>query len=267
MIEREELERLFREANDQAEAHQYENAISVYRQVITLAGDHDLLAAECAHWGIGEVSLTLGDYSQALDAMVSALTLNPQEAAYHYLIGIVYSYMGAKNEALSALSRANELEPRKPKVLRGYGWTLHRFRHRRRGMKMLKDALSLKPDDPNTLTDLGWAFAVEGRYGEALVCIERARELSPADLWIMSALSSVERCAGVPDPSPFVPATGPYLLSDDDEWDDDYEESLSEGDKGLEDEDIGDEDLEGEEWEEELEDEEGLPDNDWEDLD
>ena len=130
MIERDELERLFREANRQAESHQYEAAISVYREVITLAGDDDPLAAECAHWGIGEVSLTLGNYPLALEAIESALILNPDEAAYHFHLGVIYTRLGLRSKALGAMQRAYELEPLKPKVLRGYGWSLHRFANR-----------------------------------------------------------------------------------------------------------------------------------------
>jgi len=267
MIERDELKRLFREANHQAETHQYESAISVYRDVITLAGDDDPLAMECAQWGIGEVSLTLGNYTLALEAIESALVLNPDEAAYHFHLGIVYTRLGSKSMALKAMERAYELEPLKPKVLRGYGWTLHRFGEAGHGIKMLLAALALKPDDHRTLRDLGWAFASEARYRESMVCLERSQELDPHDLRTLSALSTVARMAGADNPPPPVPATGPHIFAIDDDWDDDDLDDDADDDFRP---DEGPEDLEkdcwaGEDW---IDGEEGIkPEEDWENLD
>ncbi len=251
MIDRNELKRLFQEANQQAEAHQYNRAISVYRKVLTLAGNQDTVAAECAHWGIGEVYFTMGDYTQALQALESALTLNPREAAYYYLQGIIFTRIGAEFQALTALGRALRLEPEKPKVLRGYGWALHRFGHPKEGLEMLKKALSLKSDDHRTLTDLGLSFAVEGRYGESLVCLERALELAPYDLGIAIAISTVDRYAGVPDARPPIPATGPNLVAPDEEWDDDEDDEDDWEDKEIGGYEGEEEELDEEIWEDE----------------
>jgi tetratricopeptide (TPR) repeat protein len=257
MIEREELERLFREANDRAEAEEFEKAIGVYREVLTLAGDHDPLASECAHWGIGEVSFSLGDYRTAAGSMLSALALNPQEAAYHYLLGMVFMRMGASVHALTAFSVAHELEPNKPKVLRSYGWALHQNGEIERGCAMLRTALALNPNDHRTLTKLGWAYALQGSYGESLVCLERAREIAPWNMETALALSTVERfgadAVGLDLP---IPATGPTLHAQDDDWDDDEEqEGSKEGEADKEEEDE-DEWAEEDDWEE---------DEDWED--
>jgi len=266
MIERDELERLFREANRQAESHQYEAAISVYREVITMAGDDDRLAAECAHWGIGEVSLTLGDYSLALESIESALVLNPEEAAYHYHLGVVYTRLGSRSKALAAMERAWEIEPLKPKVVRGFGWTLHRFGETDRGIKMMLAALSLRPDDPHTLRSLGWMFACEIRYRESMVCLERSLELDPYDLRTVYALSTVARLAGDRDPPHPVPATGPHIFAVEDDWDD--EDGLIDED----DEELVEKELEKERWDEGedewIEDQDGVESGaDWEDFD
>lgn len=129
---------------------------------------------------------------------------------------------------------------------------------------MLKRALSLKPNDHRTLTDLGQAFAAEGKYGQSLVCLERALELSPYDLGIAVAVSTVDRYAGVPDARKPIPATGPSLMAADEEWDDEEdwedEETSDDQDDGWDDEEWEEEE---EEWEEEVwEDEEA---SDWED--
>jgi len=253
MIKREELERLFREANDRAEAEEYEEAIGVYREVLDRAGGNDPLAAECAHWGIGELSLGMRDYETAAGAMLAALAINPNEAAYHYLLGIVFFQLGARAQALSALERAHELEPNKPMVLRAYGWALYQNGENLRGFEMLKTALALRPDDHRTLTRLGWAFAFEGRTGEAQVCLERALEMAPWDLEAQVALSTIDRLAGSPDPRPPLPASGPSIWSQEDDWDDDED---------WEDDDVGDE-----EWVEEDDDDndDWEDDEDWED--
>ena len=253
MIDREELKRLFREANQRAEARQYSQAISVYRKVLTMAGTHDAVVAECAHWGISEVFFTLGDYPQALQSVESALSLNPCEAAYYYLKGVIYTRIGAEPEALMALGKALQLEPEKHKVVREYGWALHRFGYCKEGLEMLHKALSMKPHDHRTLTDLGWAYAVEGSYGASMVCLEHALELAPHDLGIAVALSTVDRYAGVPQARSPIPATGPNLTAPDEDWDDeeeeDWEDEETKGDE-LDDEAWEDEDQEDEIWEE-----------------
>jgi len=264
MIDRNELKRLFQEANHRAEVHQYRGAISVYRKVLTLAGSHDSVAAECAHWGIGEVYYTMGDYPQALQALESARTINPGESAYYYLQGVIHTRIGNEAEALVALAKAVQLEPEKPKVLREYGWALHRFGYREQGMGMLHKALSLNSTDHLTFTELGLSYAAEGRYGESLVCLERALELAPGDLGISVAISAVDRFACTGDARYPIPATGPNLAGPSEEWDDeedgeevgeeDWEESgdlESDWDEKELEEGTGDE----EEWGEDTEDE------------
>lgn len=246
MIDRNELKRLFLEANHRAEVHQYRGAISVYRKVLTLAGSHDTVAAECAHWGIGEIYYTMGDYPQALQALESAQTINPGESAYYYLQGVIHTRIGNESEALMTLAKALQLEPEKPKVLREYGWALHRFGYHERGMDMLHKALSLNSADHLTFTELGLSFAAEGRYGESLVCLERALELAPGDLGISVAISAVDRFAGTGDARYPIPATGPNLAGPLEEWDDDdegWEEDSDPDEEELE-EETGDE----EEW-------------------
>ena len=224
MIDHNELKRLFQEANHRAEVHQYRGAISVYRKVLTLAGSHDTVAAECAHWGIGEVYYTMGDYPQALQALESAQTLNPSEAAYYFLQGVIHTRIGNEPEALMALAKALRLEPDKPKILREYGWALHRFGYYERGIEMLHKALLLNCDDHLTLTELGLSYAVENRYGESLVCLERALELAPGDLGISVAISTVDRFAGTDDARYPIPATGPNMAGPSEEWDDDEDD-------------------------------------------
>lgn len=246
MIDRNELKRLFLEANHRAEVHQYRGAISVYRKVLTLAGSHDTMAAECAHWGIGEIYYTMGDYPQALQALESAQTINPGESAYYYLQGVIHTRIGNESEALMTLAKALQLEPEKPKVLREYGWALHRFGYHERGMDMLHKALSLNSADHLTFTELGLSFAAEGRYGESLVCLERALELAPGDLGISVAISAVDRFSGTSDARYPIPATGPNLAGPLEEWDDD-EEGWEE-DSDLDEEELEEETGDEEEW-------------------
>ena len=193
MIEHDDLERLFRKASIRVEAHLYEEAIDVYREVLTLAGDNDPLAAECAHWGIGEISLGLGDYETAAGSMLAALAINPNEAAYHYTLGLVFLKLGANELALDALEKAYDLEPNRPRIIRTLGWVLHMKGDREKGMDMLRIALALKPDDHRTLARLGWAYASGERPGEAMVCLERALELAPWDMETRLAIATVSR--------------------------------------------------------------------------
>ncbi len=118
MIERKRLQQLFQEANDQVEARRYDQALDLYRRVLLLAGEEDELAAEYAHWGIGELSLCLGDYWTAIRSLRQALRINPLEAAYHFLLGVVLERIGAHAEALTSLARAYDLEPDRPRVVR-----------------------------------------------------------------------------------------------------------------------------------------------------
>jgi tetratricopeptide (TPR) repeat protein len=268
MIDRDDLERLFRQANEEVEARRYEDAIDVYREVLTLAGEHDPLAAECAHWGIGEISLGLGDYETAAGSMLAALAINPDEAAYHYMLGLVFLKLGVSGAALDALARAHDLEPDRPRVLRAYGWALHSAGNRQRGMEMLRTALALRPDHPGTLTRLGWAYADEERPGEALVCLERATETAPWDLEARVALSTVARFAGQDPAAMPIPATGPASLAqeddwDDEEWEDDDADDATDDDDLDEDDDWADDD--DEDWEDDDWDDDEQEEDDWDD--
>ena len=159
------------------------------------------------------------------------------------------------------LAKALQLEPEKPKVLREYGWALHRFGYHEQGIEMLHKALSLNSSDHLTFTELGLSYASEGRYGESLVCRERALELAPGDLGISVAISAVDRFAGTSDARYPIPATGPNLAGPSEEWDDEEEceEEWEEGsdlDSDWDEEELEEKTGDEEDWGENTEDEE-----------
>ncbi len=127
---------------------------------------------------------------------------------------------------------------------------------------MLQTALSQKPDDPLTLARLGQAFAIEGRMGESLVCLEHALARDPGDFETLTTLAAVDRASGADQPRHPLPATGPILLAQEEDWDDDDVDNEDDDDVDNEDDE---DDWDDEEDEDELDDLDDDPEEDWDD--
>ncbi|MDP3494497.1 MAG: hypothetical protein Q8R82_15410, partial [Hyphomonadaceae bacterium] len=88
------------------------------------------------------------------------------------------AWKAAEADAVAALA----IEPDRPEIQNflGFGW-VERGEHVEQGLTLIRHAAAARPDQGYIIDSLGWAHYRLGHYAEAVVELERATGLSPAD--------------------------------------------------------------------------------------
>ncbi len=100
----------------------------------------------------------------------------------YYLRGAAYEREGRWGEAEADLQHALTLKPDDPEVMNylGFAWA-DRGEHLAQALPMLERANALAPDSGAFVDSLGWAHYRLGQYPQAVLELEHAASLDPAD--------------------------------------------------------------------------------------
>ena len=138
---------------------------------------------------------------KSLENFEEALALAPELAsahagrarAYHFLAALgAIEREEARRETARSAARALELDPACGPALAILAESRFRFSDRREGVENLfRRALELEPEAAETHQWYGNFLAIEGRIGEGLREMERARSLDPLSLHINSDLGAL----------------------------------------------------------------------------
>jgi len=113
------LNEMLAEAKTAEERGNYDQAVSLYKQVIAADSTKDLLWARLggAYLNAGgklpasERATATEDYAQAADAYKKAIAIKGSEAGYHNNLGQAYAKLGKTDEAMSEYNTAAQLDP------------------------------------------------------------------------------------------------------------------------------------------------------------
>ena len=113
------------------------------------------------HLALGQVCLNKGLHDEALEALETAITLNPNDADGYVFLAQTLSYAGRPDEAIDLVEKAQRLNPAYP---RWYAW------------------------------NLGTAFYVARRYDDAVTALRRGSPLvAMAYRWLAVAYAQLGR--------------------------------------------------------------------------
>ena len=173
----------------------------------------DLQAREpnsaAVHEGIGQIYLLQGKLTEAEKALTKAITLTPSSWQSHNLLGLLYDQEKRHTDAISSYHRALTYRPREPNVLNNLGLAYAlsgnydsaidayeqavaagsnssklynnlgiAYVQRRRYVDAL-NTFKKATDEPRAYNNLGVALLGSGSAKKAVVCFEKAIELSP----------------------------------------------------------------------------------------
>ncbi len=150
---------------------------------------------------LGDVLRMSGNQKEAIHYYEEAIDNLPQVENQHwvlfYALGISYEQNDDWKNAEKAFNRALDLSQNHYMVLNylGYSW-IKRGQNVNEAFGMLVDAYNQAPHDGNIADSLGWAFYRLGMYDNAVVFLERASELEPANAVISDHLGDAYRLAG-----------------------------------------------------------------------
>lgn len=112
-----------------------------------------------------------------------AAALNPSYATTYQLYAHYLRTLGRREEALVEAKRARELDPLSLIINAVLGWHYYLARDPDKAIEQCKQTIEIDPNFPRVHSYLGWAYLQKGLAKEAIVEMERARDLfgeSPA---------------------------------------------------------------------------------------
>lgn len=192
---RSEIERLFQEADHLSKAQDRQGARQCFQKILSLEHleEEEPLAAECAHWGLAEILISLRELGQAEDHLREAIRINPDEPGYHTELGSLYNYQADFERAVSEFEESLRLRPDHPPTVHLLGWALFMSGDRDRGREVLERALALDDCDTGILNDLAVCLLEEGKLDRALELVERASAVDPGSRLLASFRELIQR--------------------------------------------------------------------------
>lgn len=129
------------------------------------------------HFTIGSSSVDQADFDGAVEAYVTRLDVNPNNAEAHRQLGEVYFLQGRDVEALAEHSVAAWLAPASAKAQAGRGHALLRLQQPAAAATAFERAVALGEDQAEVRYSLGTALMRAGKKGEGLQQLEVSQRL------------------------------------------------------------------------------------------
>ena len=152
----------------------YEDAVSICKELINLAPDNALY-----HNTFGVILHKMKRYVEALIEKQKAVELESDSAEYRNSLGITLHEMKRYDEALTETQKAVELEPNNAEYRNSLGITLHALKRYDEALTEYYKAIELDPNDAFYHNNLGITLDYIERYDEALIEMQKAVELEP----------------------------------------------------------------------------------------
>ena len=152
----------------------YEDAVSICKNLINLAHDNALY-----HNTFGIILHKMKRYVEALIEKQKAVELESDSAEYRNSLCITLHEMKRYDEALTETQKAVELEPNNAEYRNSLGITLHALKRYDEALTETQKAIELNPNIAKYHNNLGVTLHEMRRYDEALVELQKAVELEP----------------------------------------------------------------------------------------
>ncbi len=154
----------------------YEDAVSICKELINLAPDNALY-----HNTFGIILHKMKRYVEALIEKQKAVELESDSAEYRNSLGITLHEMKRYDEALTETQKAVELESDSAEYRNSLGITLHEMKRYDEALTETQKAVELEPNNAEYRNSLGITLHALKRYDEALTEYYKAIELDPND--------------------------------------------------------------------------------------
>ena len=133
---------------------------------------------------------------ESVVAFKRSLELNPTYLPSWINLGYVLCELERTTEAIECLSSAIKLEPNSAEARCNLGVALLRERKARGAEQQFREAIRLKPTYVNAIMNLARALALQNRFPEAILVVERCFELSPGSASVQAELGLLYAAGG-----------------------------------------------------------------------
>ncbi len=191
-----------------SEAGDLAGAASAYRQVIKM-----MPGSPEGYHGLGEVMLLKRDYVAARELLERAVALDPRYRASRYALGLAYRGQGMLEEAQREMARGLDAQTRylaDPLVLQLAAYAVSFPAQRNsaavalsagkpdQAALVLERVLEKQPGQTTDLNNLAIAYMRMGRFEDARMRLEEARDIAPEKFPVWLNLSSLATRTGDP---------------------------------------------------------------------
>lgn len=145
---------------------------------------------------LSQVLRQQGRFSEALQAVRTAVHLAAAEPEVHFELALVFDRLGETIEAEASLRRALQLNPNFAEALNELGLILERTDRAAEAEVSYRRAMALQPGWPGVLSNLAVALKFQGKLDEAEATLRRAIALDPSSPSSQVNLASILRDAG-----------------------------------------------------------------------
>jgi len=131
------------------------------------------------HFNLGVAYNSLGMHDKAIDHLLTALSLNPDDPEIHYNLGLAYSDEGMTAQSIEQLKSALRLKPDFYEAHYDIAVDYMSLNLTDKAVEHLTMALKLQPNDPAAHNNLGIAYASKGEIEKAIEHFRAAIKLKP----------------------------------------------------------------------------------------
>lgn len=137
------------------------------------------------------------EYQQALDVLLKATGVWPENTTILYRLGLIYDRMDHRDQAMIMMEKVISKDPEYADALNYLGYTLvEQGSNLERAEVLIKSALKVKPDNGYFVDSLAWVYFKQGKNKRAWQEIKRAVQLVDSDPVIWEHYGDIARAMG-----------------------------------------------------------------------
>lgn len=138
------------------------------------------------------------EYQQALDVLLKATALWPENTTILYRLGLIYDRMEHRDQAMIMMEKVISKDPEHADALNFLGYTLaEQGLDLERAQLLIESALKVKPDNGYFVDSLAWVYFKQGKNMLAWQEIRRAVQLVDSDPVIWEHYGDIARAMGL----------------------------------------------------------------------
>jgi tetratricopeptide (TPR) repeat protein len=149
---------------------------------------------------VAEIHEREKEYSQALDILLKASTMWPENTTILYRTGLIYDRMNHRDQAMSVMEKIIAKNPEHDDALNFLGYALaEQGQDLKRAEVLIQTALKIKPDNGFFIDSLAWVYFKQGKTRQAWQEIRRAVRLADDDPVIWEHYGDIARAMNLPN--------------------------------------------------------------------
>jgi tetratricopeptide (TPR) repeat protein len=161
----------------------YDEALSLIRQALTLQPDRDLFM-----YAMSRILFLKDDLKQAEASVSRAISMNPNEASYFALLAAIRLDQKEYKQALEQAEEGLKVDPDNLECLNIRSTALVKLNRKADAFITINEALSKDPDNDRTHANYGWGLLEKGEHKKALEHFRESLKLNPGNNYAQSGM-------------------------------------------------------------------------------